>query len=269
MVEFLCPNGHKIRCQSEQAGRAAKCPRCGVKFRIPDAQELQSPESVDSDASVSPPEFTDSGISGKKPGASDVVPAKEPQIEFLCPNGHRLHGPASLQGRPGECPDCSSRFRIPTYEDISAEEEAEQQISLGRADGRSDSDPGAPTFDGAPFALETHEEAPDAKEEEEESMPTTISGKGGAGQSLAGLFVKLWGARPKDACVELQLRNGQKIVVDQFVPTLSQQSHGVFGVKALDGTFTLMAVAWDAVVCVQVRGLSELPKSTLLADRPR
>jgi hypothetical protein len=100
-------------------------------------------------------------------------------------------------------------------------------------------------------------------------MPTTISGKGGAGQSLAGLFVKLWGARPKDACVELQLRNGQKIVVDQFVPTLSQQSHGVFGVKALDGTFTLMAVAWDAVVCVQVRGLSELPKSTLLADRPR
>jgi len=37
MIEFLCPNGHHIRCGDQQAGRAAKCPRCGVAFRVPDA----------------------------------------------------------------------------------------------------------------------------------------------------------------------------------------------------------------------------------------
>ena len=35
MIEFLCPNNHKIRCPDDQAGRAAKCPKCGVKFLIP------------------------------------------------------------------------------------------------------------------------------------------------------------------------------------------------------------------------------------------
>jgi len=37
------------------------------------------------------------------------------QIEFLCPNGHLLHGPAQLQGRPAECPECGLKFVIPTY----------------------------------------------------------------------------------------------------------------------------------------------------------
>ena len=40
MIEFLCPNEHKIRCPDEKAGRQAKCPKCGVSFRIPRLEEL-------------------------------------------------------------------------------------------------------------------------------------------------------------------------------------------------------------------------------------
>jgi hypothetical protein len=67
MIEFLCPNGDRIRCQSEHAGRAAKCPRCGVAFRVPDAAELAMPETAGTDSTVSHPDFTDSGNVGHVP----------------------------------------------------------------------------------------------------------------------------------------------------------------------------------------------------------
>jgi len=51
----------------------------------------------------------------------------------------RLHGPASIQGKPGQCPECGSRFRIPTYEGVSAEEKAESGIILGHIEGRDGS----------------------------------------------------------------------------------------------------------------------------------
>ena len=85
MIEFLCPNGHRIRCQAEQVGRAAKCPRCGVKFLVPDPNDVGVSEAVGSDSKVLRPEFTDSGTSDKKLPAnsggikrtSDRVPLSE------------------------------------------------------------------------------------------------------------------------------------------------------------------------------------------------
>src|SRR4029077_7759353 len=47
------------------------------------------------------------------------------EIVFLCPNGHRLHGPAALVGRPGQCPHCQVRFLIPSPEDVPDDDEAE------------------------------------------------------------------------------------------------------------------------------------------------
>ena len=122
MIEFLCPNGHRIRCPAEQAGRAAKCPRCGVKFRVPDAADLAPSDVIGSDSGISPAEFTDSGISDKKPPSSIGRAEREPPIEFLCPNGHRLFGAASLQGKAGKCPECGSRFRIPMREETTADD---------------------------------------------------------------------------------------------------------------------------------------------------
>jgi len=125
VLRFLCPNGHKIHCPDTQAGRAAKCPHCSVRFRVPAlGQSGGQAEALPSDAPAE-------AAAQRKP----VRSTKEPQIEFLCPNGHRLHGPSSLQGKPGQCPDCGSRFRIPIYDDVSDDEELEQDLGRGRADG--------------------------------------------------------------------------------------------------------------------------------------
>ena len=45
VIQFLCPNGHKIHCPDDRAGKPAKCPKCGVKFRIPELSELQTSDS--------------------------------------------------------------------------------------------------------------------------------------------------------------------------------------------------------------------------------
>jgi len=41
---------------------------------------------------------------------------KADNMEFICPNGHRLFGPTKLQGRRGQCPHCKAYFRIPFLE---------------------------------------------------------------------------------------------------------------------------------------------------------
>jgi len=287
VIEFLCPNGHRIRCQAVQVGRPAKCPRCGVKFRIPEGAPVESEAAV-ADSTVSKPEFSDPALSDKKlPTAAASQPRG--QIEFLCPNGHRLHGPASLQGKPGQCPDCGSRFRIPIYEEVSAEEEAASQISLGRVDGREGSDIGPPAATGVSAPESAEIAAPSGKgpvppaaspvppaespvppaesppPPEESPMPTTISNRLAAGHDMHALFVRLWEMRPKDAAIKLYLRDGETVVPHDFLKKLSEQTRqALFTSKESDGTITLTAVAWDSVVRVSVRGLKELPKG--LAD---
>jgi hypothetical protein len=256
MIEFLCPNGHRIRCQAIQAGKAAKCPRCGVKFRVPDATELNTPHVGESDPSVVRLEFTDSGVGGRKTAGAVT---KQPQFEFLCPNGHRLHGPASLQGRPGECPDCGSRFRIPSYEDIAAEEETEEEIHLGRVNGREGSGIRGPaaTPQSRPH-VSRHDSA-------EEPMTTTPISPAMAGEAIAALLARLWNIRPKGATVELRLRSGETFTPDQFLAKASRESRqAVFATTEADATVTLVVVAWDAVERVTIRGLKEVPEE--LAD---
>jgi DNA-directed RNA polymerase subunit RPC12/RpoP len=236
-MEFLCPNGHKIRCPAEQAGRAAKCPRCGVKFRIPDPASSQVSDSSGGDSDVSQPELTDSGIGIASTAAPDRTVAEEPQIEFLCPNGHRLHGPANLQNRPGECPECGSRFRIPTYEDIPEEEGTEQQISIGPADNSDQSSVRLPQF----------VQTPDIEHPQ-------------VGHPLAKAFAELWAEKAPQVTVELHLRNGDILLPDRFAEALSQQTHGVFALSESGGTYTLTVVAWDSVVRILLKDVKELPE---------
>ena len=42
LIEFLCPNGHRIHCDSQRSGLAAKCPKCGERFRVPTVAELEA-----------------------------------------------------------------------------------------------------------------------------------------------------------------------------------------------------------------------------------
>jgi len=249
VIEFLCPNGHRIHCPEEQAGRAAKCPRCGVKFRIPDPSEAEVADSSDSDSGASRPELTDSGISQAPLDGPHGASDQQPQIEFLCPNGHRLHGAASLQGRPGECPECGSRFRIPTYDDVSGEETMEVEIGVGRADGGGESG----------MALAEVEEIAEPAEQDQAVERPEVE-QLAAGHPLAGLLRRLWAEKPSGASVELHLGNGETLLPDRFAPALSQGSHGVFAVEETGGTHTLTVVAWDSIVRVLIRGVGELPE---------
>jgi hypothetical protein len=260
VIEFLCPNGHKIRCQADQAGRPAKCLRCGVRFRVPDPADLEASRS---DALVKP-ELQELALGNENMLSQNAGPKQDPQMEFLCPNGHRLFGAASLAGRAGECPDCGARFRIPTYEEISLGEKPATDIPFSQANGESNtlaSEP-APLPERQTAAAVGRDRAEQAWEEE--VMPATVwsvaAGTALADQPLATLFARLWTTRPKGARIELQLRDGEAIVIEQFLASLSQPSHGVFGVRAPDSTYTLMAIAWDTIARILVRGLMELPK---------
>jgi len=258
VIEFLCPNGHRIRCSQDQAGRAAKCPRCGVKFRIPDSSQANLEAAAAGDSSISQPELTDSRIGETQPGGQPKPAANEPQIEFLCPNGHHLHGPAHLQGRPGECPECGSRFRIPTYDDVPEGEETELDISLGRSEHE---EVGRPEHEkGAEPALPQI----DVTAGESATWPrfgrTDAADQATAAHPLAALFSKLWAEKPPRAAVELHLANGETLVPDQFAQDLSQQSHGVFAVNESGGTHTLTVVAWESIVRVLIQGVKQLPK---------
>lgn len=201
---------------------------------------------TDSDPNVSRPDFIDSGQMPKSPSTAGRAAAKEPEIEFLCPNGHRLHGPASLQGRPGECPDCGSRFRIPTYEDTSSEEPPEQEISLGRADGREGSDIVPRRASGA-------------------MQPSPPSPGVAADEATPALLARLWKLCPKGTVIEIRLRNGETIAPDRFLARASRENRqGMFTVVEADGSVSLIVVPWDAVDRVTLRGLKEVPAE--LAD---
>jgi len=235
MLEFLCPNGHKIRCPAEQAGRAARCPQCGVGFRIPDPADIELHESSSKGFRDSPPK-PDTKSAAKPARPRPRPPDDEDLIEFLCPNGHRLHGPTSLQGHHGECPACGAKFRIPTDEDAPEEEvKPKGQISL----------------------VETEEPVVDrpltAVADCEARLTET-------GHPLAELFSKLWAEKPKQSSVELHLADGETLVPVHFARTLSREGYGVFSVEESAGTHTLTVVAWDSVVRVLIRGVEELPK---------
>ncbi len=221
-IQFLCPNGHAIRCSEEQAGRAAKCPKCGVKFRVPRLEDLAGVEPPTAAALSEPP----------------TPVAAEEQIEFLCPNGHRLFGPARLQGQPGQCPECGVKFRIPSYDEIDEEEEtsAEQDlIQLSRAEEHTD----------AGLVLD---EGVEAEPIWDESL-----------EGIGPLVARLWERKKQEAVLELEFEDGYTLTPDRFLAASASGAYGLFAVEEPDGTYTLTAIAWSSVRRVRLRGASALP----------
>ncbi len=240
MIEFLCPNGHRIRCPDEQAGRAAKCPKCRVAFRVPTpAGEPRPPAAGRAEASEA---------------ESDAPPLREAQpaerefddaIEFLCPHGHRLHGPARLQGQPGECPTCGVKFRVPTYEDLGEEEVPDQPIEAGRAGGEDDLD----------MVLPEVEE--DADRLAAEPLAETL---GPAKHPTAELLTRMWEYKQRGATLEIRLCSGETLIPDHFAARSAASSHALLAAVERDGTHTVYLVAWDAVQRVLLRGVKSLPE---------
>ncbi len=248
VIQFLCPNGHRIHCPEERAGQAAKCPKCGVKFRVPTPDGQEMPDTPPGGPS---PPYPAGAAAETAPPASGIglgSAENEAEIEFLCPNNHLLHGPASLQGRPGQCPECGSRFRIPSYDEAKQEdEETKAQIAVP-----------------AIAAEETPEEQEAASlAEGPAELFTAVAGDhSSAGlppHSWGALFSRLWAFKSHGATVELRYGDGQRLSPDRFLKGISSASHGVFSAREPSGTHTLTAVPWDSISVVVVRGVKKLP----------
>ncbi len=91
------------------------------------------------------------------------------------------------------------------------------------------------------------------------SSLSKLSGLLSVTPSMARLFAKLWADKPKDAILELILRNGEVYKPDMYSKKLSQQQQGVFAVKEMDGTYSIIIVSWDALSHVQIRKMRDLP----------
>ncbi|NMC20909.1 MAG: hypothetical protein GYA33_10870 [Thermogutta sp.] len=251
-IEFLCPNGHRIRCSDDRAGKPAKCPRCGIKFLIPTLEEIAAAEKAEeAAANIS---------SGKKEG----------RIEFLCPNGHRLFGPAELQGKPGKCPECGSTFRIPSYEELTeSERTAATQVSvaadsaieakrnsLAVGQGLGDS---AITFDSG-LHLDLTGGRP-AGDSQRNSMPKP-GGVGAAengGASMAEVFRSIWEAKPSGAELRVELEGGRSLLVEEAFPSWTGER--LLVVRAEESPYGrgLVVVPWSAVRWVHIKGMADPP----------
>ncbi len=240
MIEFLCPNGHRIRCPDEQAGRAAKCPKCRVAFRVPSpADESRPPAAGRAEASEAEPEAPPREVQ-----AAESEP--EESIEFLCPHGHRLHGPARLQGQPGECPTCGVKFRVPTYEELGEEEVPDQPIEVGRAGGEND------------FEMVLPEVAEDGSDRPAaEPLAETISP---AKHPTSELLTRMWEYKRQGATLEIRLCSGETLIPDHFAAKSAASSHALLAAVERDGTHTVYLVAWDAVQRVLLRSVQSLPE---------
>jgi len=273
-IQFLCPAGHKIQCPDDRAGQPAKCPKCGVKFLIPSLAELQAAGGVDSQPGPAEPE------SGQL-GTGDVPPGQEGQIEFLCPNGHHLHGPRSLEATPGECPECGVRFLVPSFDDVPDDDQnepprqesgvavqAEPEIKIVTGDEPSRIQDQVEAVPEPPPAVRvrTNDRAGEPVAPQVVEVSTAPPGADSArphlaapAQSLAELFAKLWPLRARGAVVELHLSDGETVVPDRFAQAMSQGTFAMVASTDADGKHTLTAVAWDSVVRVVVRNLGQLP----------
>lgn len=246
MIEFLCPNGHRIRCPAERAGKPAKCPKCGVKFLIPTLEEIQAAQ-------------------GYQPQPNAVVTRDTSRIQFLCPNGHRLFGSADLQGRPGQCPECGVRFRIPVIEELP-ESQAEGAIPLSTvADSPSEpqlvkgmglGDSAIVPESGIHLELSPRS-AGDSRTPE--GFAADIAGTTRP-VALADLFQRLWTTRSPGSAVQIQLEDGQTLKVSRFRPiSQNDREYGAFIVENSPFGPGLVIIPWRCVRVVFVSDAKEFP----------
>ncbi len=274
MLEFLCPNGHRIRCGEDQAGKPAKCPRCGVKFLIPPTSDtsLSSASVTDTavarDLSASSLTGLSSAIGSKNGGGSSVA-VKDRPIEFLCPNGHQLKVPPTQQGKSGKCPKCGATFRIPggsvsPDDSLTADLSSLSSTGLsslfdsetpgGAKDKSSPSNAASKSSIGSLTTLGKRRKDPmheTSEEDEEEKNPPA--------DALAAAFPKLWMEKVAGATLEIELSNGDIIEPEDFLAKPSRFTHAFFVVRCKDGVI-LQVVKWDSVFRVRLRGLKEIPQ---------
>jgi len=260
-MEFLCPNGHRIQCSDEFAGKAANCPKCGIRFEVPPLPSTPLPPTPPTPSlDGGEKKASDSGI-GKEAAIEKVTPAEEPteestpdtgqlhtsnnEFEFLCPNGHRLQGPLSLQGYPGQCPECDAKFRIP-------------EASLPTSDELDSESPATPA------AKEEAAETVDAKPKlTEATTPVEPIQTAKAANGLAEIYAeeslfetlcKYWSSRPEDATVEIFTDDGRQLPIESFDEEASNQELGVFTTESEQDSPSLAIIPFAKITRIAING---------------
>lgn len=252
-IEVRCPNGHRLSCPDDRAGKPAKCPKCGVVFTIP-APEVPAAASTGSGTSM--PAVADSGTlssigkNAKVEAASESGGASGDLIVFLCPNGHKLNAPPTMQGKAGKCPHCGAKFLIPQS---TSEELADEEL----VDGEQEVD------------LDITEEPPIEEEEAQAPMPGPPElpfdfsvGLGGPAavptDALPRIFHEFWTHHDQSLVIEVTLRNGATITPHHYSEAAGE-GYAVFAVKEPHGAYTVSVVRWEQIERITVRGMSDLP----------
>lgn len=258
-ITFQCPNGHRVSCPDDQAGKAGKCPRCGAVIRIP------QPGSAVAVAAASQPsagQGTGEVTAGEGQTSTsgflelDEAPDEDQGgggpagelIVFLCPNGHRLNSPASLAGRPGQCPHCGAKFLIPELEESIEDEQQEHEVAIND-DGISLDEiviQVDPSSRGGPGSSKSRVGNQAAAPPPANPHP------------LAQLLQRLWPRKAAGATLEIHLGDGKLLAPDEFAAR--DPRFALFGVREANGSHTLTAVNWDSIERVVVRGLDRLPE---------
>jgi hypothetical protein len=258
VIKFLCPNGHQLSAPENMTGKKGKCPKCQSAFVVPSRGEAPTPELVPGPAALEQQMVT-GGEQVQTPamGSGKGLPAGAVFV-FLCPNGHKLNGPPSLKGKPGQCPHCGARFRIPSDEDIAAAE-AEEELPTGEAEvdeEPSSSGSGEARLSGSfhfPHEQYASDDSSDATVQERITRPPP----GAAGMGY--IFARLWERKDADTEVEIYLNEGEIIAPDQYSESLSKSDYGVFAIREGDGSYAVTVIPWSAVRRVGVRKMVTLP----------
>ena len=293
MIKFLCPNGHQLTAPDHLAGKGGKCPKCATAFVVPTLEEIAGasepapeapePAAAPNEADRLPPsklppldpmpgpaaeasgetangsksDIGKSGIAGgSKIGTESSTGAAKPGVfVFLCPNGHKLNGPPSLKGKPGQCPHCGARFVIPE-DDVP-----EEDIPTGEVEDDEDVPSGEPVEDEVPIEPEMaeEEEVVEAVVEELEPDPEPIP----AGVHALGYIVgRLWDHKSESTELEIFLQEGEIISPDHYAEILSTGEYGVFAHKDGDEEYSLSVIPWTAVRRVDLRKVAKLAHGT-------
>lgn len=306
MVKFLCPNGHPLNSPPHLVGKAGKCPKCGTAFIVPapddENTEESTPESGGSghdlrpgsspsqvkggskvnantaaaeESELAPAESVSaaSQSSVNKVSASQSSPSTKPKVEmfyFLCPNGHKLHGPVTLKGRLGQCPHCGSKFHVP--EDEPEEEEqvpAEEEPEYHSVDETDEFElPEEESYEHQPEEVVDAEvlDLPPDPEDEENAGPSEAFKHYHAPEldqpefahPLAQILAKLWAAKSDEGEVELTLDNNTKFIPDYYSPQLSKRDFAVFA--TFDGvSYTVHSFAWKSIRHCTMNKIDDLP----------
>jgi hypothetical protein len=297
-IEFTCPNGHRLSTKDDDAGKQAKCPKCGAVTKVPGLNGSASGSTAEPIAAASAsgkgllersPAIADAGPakSGLRLGGSKVMQggmgqslaaggqatavtdsgkstsvapgsAREESIVFLCPNGHKLNAPRRMQGRGGQCPHCGAKFIIPNVEEAALGDEGSTIETPDGLSGTSGIGALTPTGGGQSSATSATATAP-VRHASDDYQPWATPPEEPQQHPLAALVMRLWSEREHGGVIELHMAGGAILRPDWFDRRLSQGPHGLFAAQAADGTVTMTIIPWETITRVVVHGVVGLP----------